>query len=222
MKVGLFWLNLFFNVKSYTSPHIICWFHTQFCLIDPLFFKLYSRFRAKPYRLWFHANLLKRPSEKRRLWLWPILARVKTLRTKRLYPSTETLKHFQSKPRNSRLNLLILHVSFVPSRPHMCKLLARPWVTKSYLIPWATSLAKWTEPGFTRNGLTGQSPVDQLTSGHISPFNESQRGVGMRGCSSYKNSRGWSLRQEWLNLLKSNQPYMVGYDFWSSMCAVSF
>jgi hypothetical protein len=25
-----------------------------------------------------------------------------------------------------------------------------------------------------RNGLTGQSPVEQLTSGHISPFNDGQ------------------------------------------------
>ena len=27
---------------------------------------------------------------------------------------------------------------------------------------------------FCRNGLTGQSPVEQLTSGHISPFNDGQ------------------------------------------------
>lgn len=26
----------------------------------------------------------------------------------------------------------------------------------------------------SRNGLTGQSPVEQLTSGHISPFNDGQ------------------------------------------------
>ena len=79
--------------------------------------------------------------ENRRLWLWPVLARVETSnvlrtaivkRTRGLQPSTETLKHFQSKPTNSRLNLLILHVSFVPSRPHIRKLLSIPWVTKSY------------------------------------------------------------------------------------------
>lgn len=30
------------------------------------------------------------------------------------------------------------------------------------------------EPSCSRNGLTGQSPVEQLTSGHISPFNDGQ------------------------------------------------
>ena len=139
--------------------------------------------------------------------LWLIMSRK---RPRRLCLSTETLKHFQSnQPTQGWICWFSVFMCSLKTSYEGCLLYHESPIIPN---PLATSRAKWTEPSFLRNGLTGQSPVDQLTSGHISPFNDAQHGVGMRSCYSYKNLQGWSLRQEWLSFLKSNQPYMVGYD----------
>ena len=45
-----------------------------------------------------------------------------------------------------------------------------------------------------RNGLTGQSPVEQLTSGHISPFNDGQGKASIyRGGKCWVQWGGWSF-----------------------------